>query len=380
MEHMNSEFALSDEEQSRILSRFPVNAELSLCNRLTGKVHADIYQVIPTGKQAYLWYTYYNDKNVAILITKNAGAYKLELTYASFTNEVAYGTILSGVYFTRSKFQKTYHQVFCIDDISYYKGEYVAYQPMFNKLSIISKMLGNGDIGNIKSLYNSIRVCMPIMTNNYDEIQGLLNNLPYPVYGFKCLVMNENAHTGIIPSKIDEIPNSSNKCVFLIRANMEPDSYTIYGKDPINPHTNKLHRIGIALIPTYKDSIRMNTLFRRIRENNSIDAIEESEDEDDFENIDPNKFLLPNAEYKMSCSFSKICNRWIPEEVVSPDTELSFITRQHTFAVQNAQKMKYSMVKKSNYKDFRRRYHDDTNKEYINKYQQRRRPIFSVKL
>lgn len=376
MEYTDSEITLSNEEQSRILSRFPVNAELSLCNRLTGKVHADIYQVIPTGKQAYLWYTFHNDTNVAILITKTAGAYKLELTYACFTNEVAYGTILSGVYFTRSKNQKTYHQIFCIDDISYYKGEYVAYLPMFDKLSIISKMFGNGDIGNIKSLYNSIRVCMPIMTNNYNEAQGILNNLPYPVYGFKCLKINEDAHIGIIPSKIDEISNPSNKCVFLIRANLEPDSYTIYGKDLIN-NTNKLHRIGIALIPTYKDSIRMNTLFRRIRENNSIDAIEESEDEDDFENIDPNKFLLPNVEYKMSCSFSKICNRWIPEEVVSPDTELSFITKQQTFVFQNAQKMKF--IKRPHYKDFRRRIHDDSNKEYINKYQQRRRPIFSVK-
>ena len=38
----------------------------------------------------------------------------------------------------------------------------------------------------------------------------------------------------------------------------------------------------------------MNSLFRNIKENNNLDTLEESDDEDDFENTNPSKYIIPN--------------------------------------------------------------------------------------
>lgn len=47
----------------------------------------------------------------------------------------------------------------------------------------------------------------------------------------------------------------------------------------------------IAAIPDYKTSVFMNALFRNIKENRSLDALEESDDEDEFENTNIDKFV-----------------------------------------------------------------------------------------
>jgi hypothetical protein len=44
-------------------------------------------------------------------------------------------------------------------------------------------------------------------------------------------------------------------------------------------------------IPNLKSSVYMNNHFRNIKENRNIDYIEESDDEDDFQNTDCNKYV-----------------------------------------------------------------------------------------
>ena len=56
----------------------------------------------------------------------------------------------------------------------------------------------------------------------------------------------------------------------------------------------------------------MNRLFRRIRENECLDYIEESEDEDDFENINEDKFVDINKKINIECVYSYKYKLWIP--------------------------------------------------------------------
>ena len=44
-----------------------------------------------------------------------------------------------------------------------------------------------------------------------------------------------------------------------------------------------------ALIQDYKTSILMNKLFRNIKENDNLDLLIESDDEDEFEDVDEDK-------------------------------------------------------------------------------------------
>ena len=61
----------------------------------------------------------------------------------------------------------------------------------------------------------------------------------------------------------------------------------------------------------------MNRVFRNIIENERLDAQEESEDESDFENTDPDKYVSLHKEFLMICRFNKRFCRWVPVQFLS---------------------------------------------------------------
>jgi hypothetical protein len=61
----------------------------------------------------------------------------------------------------------------------------------------------------------------------------------------------------------------------------------------------------------------MNNLFRNIKENNDLDALEESDDEEEFENSNVDKFVYLNKEYKMVCNYNKKFKKWVPIKITS---------------------------------------------------------------
>ena len=60
----------------------------------------------------------------------------------------------------------------------------------------------------------------------------------------------------------------------------------------------------------------MNKLFRKIKENDNLDYIEESDDEDDFQNIEPDKYVNLQKSLQMECVFHNKFKRWIPKRIV----------------------------------------------------------------
>ena len=73
--------------------------------------------------------------------------------------------------------------------------------------------------------------------------------------------------------------------------------------------------MGLAAIPDYKTSIMMNKLFRIIKENNDLDALEESDNEDEFENSNVDKFVHLDKSYKMVCNFNNKFKKWVPIKI-----------------------------------------------------------------
>ena len=70
----------------------------------------------------------------------------------------------------------------------------------------------------------------------------------------------------------------------------------------------------IAHIPNYKTSVMMNSIFRNIKENRNLDALEESDDdEEEFVVGDnKNKFVDLNKRVRMTCAFNHRFKRWQP--------------------------------------------------------------------
>lgn len=96
--------------------------------------------------------------------------------------------------------------------------------------------------------------------------------------------------------------------VFWVKADVQFDIYNLYcSKDVF---------CGVAGIQTYKTSVLLNTLFRKIRANQNLDAIEESDDEDTFEDVRETKWVADMShKVKMVCEFNAKLRKWVPVRV-----------------------------------------------------------------
>ena len=111
------------------------------------------------------------------------------------------------------------------------------------------------------------------------------------------------------------------KTVFQVYADTQYDIYHLfaYGKN------NQPVYYGISYIPSYKTSVFMNSIFRNIRENKNLDYIEESEDEDDFQDMRENKYVDLEKKVLLECSFHTKFKRWVPLRLVDSRSKIVHI-------------------------------------------------------
>ena len=100
--------------------------------------------------------------------------------------------------------------------------------------------------------------------------------------------------------------------IFHVTPDIKSDIYNLFiTKD------NKLEFYDCAFIPDYETSVRMNRLFRNIKENENLDALEESDDEFDFEDDRLDKYVYLDRSYKMNCQFNYKFKKWMPLSIVN---------------------------------------------------------------
>ena len=95
--------------------------------------------------------------------------------------------------------------------------------------------------------------------------------------------------------------------VFNVKADVQNDIYHLYCK-----HDTSLENYNVAFIPNYTTSVMMNKLFRNIKENINLDALEESDDEDEFQNEKEDRFVNLEKTYNMMCSYNYKFKKWTP--------------------------------------------------------------------
>ena len=154
---------------------------------------------------------------------------------------------------------------------------------------------------------NDIIFGLPMMNYNYTELCDQLQNVPYEMYAI------QNRHLYSNGTFYNEKIHIDKKiyATFLIKATIMTDIYNLHVIDDDNEYIEYKQ----AYIPDIKTSILMNNLFRNIRENTNIDYIEESEDEEEFEDISLDKYVDLKKEYKMKCLYTKKFKSWIPLEI-----------------------------------------------------------------
>ena len=103
--------------------------------------------------------------------------------------------------------------------------------------------------------------------------------------------------------------HNNHNLVFKVKAELGADKYMLYTND------NKMFEQ--ALVSSYKSSVLLNSLFRNIKENTNLDLLEESDDEDEFENTEIDKFVDLEKTIIMECVYSKKFKKWQPIKIVS---------------------------------------------------------------
>ena len=109
--------------------------------------------------------------------------------------------------------------------------------------------------------------------------------------------------------------------VFSVQADTADDMYRLY---TFGPNRNLLF-YDFSMIPDYETSKKMNTLFRRVRENQNLDWIEESDDETSLNGNESATPFLSEQHRLITCRFHPKFRKWIPLYLAPPKSRVVHI-------------------------------------------------------
>ena len=298
--------------------------------------------------------------------------------YVSFHDTLSYGTIFYGTLFRHGRGQDQ-GEIFSVENIYYYKGQNVQDHIYESKLKIIKDIFDTGlrynTIFQFHPYQKSIVFGIPVIVTSFDEACKVAEKLPYAVYSIQYRYLktsdaseyylfgggervdrverierSEIKDTNVKIEIIEKVENfkkqdkqdkqdkqevkkvysynsqhlsntitNTNTRLFYIKPDLQNDIYYLYDTKSYtlaSLATSSIISKNIAHIPDYKTSVLMNKLFRNIKENRNLDALEESDDEEEFENIQIDKFVDLNKVLKMRCNFNYKFQAWVPLQVV----------------------------------------------------------------
>jgi hypothetical protein len=345
---------LTQVQLGHILKRFP-DFELSYETISHNKVSPDynIALAIPTGKKAYIWFTFHQEQNVCYLLDLNKDKKITKATRLdacdSFEHKLAFGAVFYGTIIVD---EMTGNHWFVIEDTFIYKGISLKRKQLSDKLTIFADFMSNSTNTSNKLKSKDFKFVLPLMwtidetmtvfsdtpclpehiqntigyTAHHMQYRSTSNIMPYlnVFLNRKLNALSTNASTvSIVSKKSSHVfetmaftpdfnkPQYKYPTVFQVTADIQFDIYHLfaYGKN------NKPVYYNVAYIPNCKSSTFMNVLFRKIRENKNLDYIEESDDEDDFQNMDEDKYVDINKVILMEFTFHKKFKRWVPVRV-----------------------------------------------------------------
>lgn len=280
------------------------------------KDNIDYYIVKPMGKKCYLWFTYIDKQFISLIKFPNDNDFFI--ADINFDNTLSYNNVLLYGYYV--KIEEGYF--FILDNIVNYNDyNYILSNKNYclsSVFKIYSRLLDNIDV---KSRF---QVFLPFICDNYNAVFTSIYNLAYRPYGISLWKKDKNLG-------IYTFNNTNNiwEGIFKIKANINHDTYDLYCANG-----NHLDFHNRSLITDYKLSVYMNSLFRNIVENKNLDRLEESEDEDSFENIDENKFVDLNKSYYFKCCYNRRFKKWVPKCIIENGKLADLITKKQLIYIE----------------------------------------------
>lgn len=302
---------------NNIIKGFPKYFELCDEHVVYNKVPAfDFYRIIPKGRKCFLWFKKYNDTIKLYVMEYHKYKRRFTRVYdmcACFSKDLTvgrFGTICYG-----TMFRKDGVCYFTIEDVMYYMSKKV-YDTNWNVKMSMKKEIAE-QIKNIGYGPDSIILGVPIMGLSENTLFENIQNCVYDIYSLEFVCVKTDR---VMKFGYDDYMKTIqvNSAVFLLKPQIKSDVYELYCR--ADDESEEL--LDVAFIPDYKTSVYMNGFFRSIKENANLDALEESDDEEEFENIDEDKFVFMDREVKFECKYSKRFQKWIPVKKVDIDTPI----------------------------------------------------------
>lgn len=270
-------------------------------------------------KKYYAWFTFYKNFNVCVFIDVVTQSIFYEIVEYS---KLCLGTVLYGTMIRRSYGLESH---FIVENIFYHNGVELQnhtlgkLQRLYTIFSMDSKCLPKQRV----QLYMANLVYTVVEPETEIKqvvaaeepiiqpiIQPTIRVLIQPSIQFQAI--HRPIYRKVVSSshynQSHQSHQSHQSCQqrkrFKVKADLQCDVYHLWDMHDLYE--------GVAGIPTYKMSIFMNEIFRRIRENSNLDYMEESEDESDFENDSDDKYVDLEKEVLMDFTFNSKFQKWIP--------------------------------------------------------------------
>jgi hypothetical protein len=333
-----------------LMSRIPefeLSYETVSHNKVSNKY--DICLAIPVGKKVCAWFTFYENRNVCYLFDYNREKRISKGKMFDFRYEpgLALGTIVYGTLWE----EEGNKPWFIVEDILYYEGISMKVEPFGQRLGFLRQFAEKV----IKPTNTTLLFALSMMwkvalDEKMWEFPGYIpgpvqQQIAYPVHhiqyrsgrevapylnttitkkigakGQACLVPTFN----YLPARMDlSKPQYKMKTIFQVSADVQNDVYHLfaYGRNSETVY------FGIAFIPSYKTSVFMNGIFRNIRENRNLDYIEESDEEEDFQDVRENKYVNISKKALIECAFHSKFKKWVPLRLAEPRSKVVHICK-----------------------------------------------------
>lgn len=308
--------------KTAIISQIP-HIELFDEKVIHNKVHFNKFKYvrfIPKGQKGILYFKKHNTKCYCYFIEllqsrKTTNKNTLYINVKDYKNRIAIdkvyqyvcsfdeflccgkGTLLYGTLCKRDNLTiDSAVSHFVCENIVYNKGHAYTFNT-WNELMYDTYTLIQKNIKNTPFTKNNIVLSLPITKILPFNLKDITSTITYHIYCFQFI--NPNYKNVYIKKH-----TQTQYVQLFVKPKIKSDVYEVLDYNNNN--------IGICHIPDYKTSVMMNAVFRNIIENRNLDYLEESDDEDDFENISYDKFVDLNKKEVFTCVYNNKFNMWVP--------------------------------------------------------------------
>ncbi len=323
-----------------LLNKYPkFDLSYETVSQKTDLENYDMSIAIALGKKCIFWNTYYNNKDVCYLFDLNRDRQisKGYVIKRFNIHPLSHGTIIYGTIAEEPEDVEKPNKMFVlVEDIYYYKGVYIKNAPFSSKIAYIKEYI---DIMNqYEHEYIFTFPYIQYFDHKKDILKSNLNEETLLTIGYQVHHLQYRSSTYVVPylnvlnsKKLNFTPQNQDiiqslsyyrvkytfeyirpqykyTTNFIVKADLQNDIYHLFAFGNKKSHVY----YNIAYIPDYKTSVFMNDLFRNIKENKNLDYIEESEDEEDFENINIDKYVDLNKTLHIECKFNRKFKKWVP--------------------------------------------------------------------